>query len=274
MKTKKITAVVLATVSVSAAAAFAACGGNGGGDKVTISLAGSTSVEPLMGALADEYMEQHKNVTINVQGGGSGVGITNAKDGKGDFGMASKAVSEDEVTSVKIADDGIVVIVNKSNELTNVTSAELYELYTAGTAIGSATLPIAREPGSGTRDAFEELVKNGEKEALKENSERASNTKEFNTTGGVLTEVQTNKASLGYISLGAYDEKLVKKVSFEGVEATVAGVKDGSYKMSRPFNLLYNTSKGLSDGAKAFLDFILSAEGQSIIAAEGYITAS
>lgn len=268
MKSKKITAIVLAAISVGGMAAFASCGESD--DKVTISITGSTSVQPLMGVLADEYMKQHKNVTIQVEGGGSSVGIADAKAGSADFGMASKAVSEDGVTTVKIADDGIVVIVNTASELTNVTGAELYGLYTSGTAVGSATLPIARESGSGTRDAFEEFVKNADGELLKSNSTRAGNTKEFNSTGGVLTEIKTNKAALGYISLGSY-ENTVKMLTFEGVAATVESVKDGSYKMARPFNILYNTSKGLSDGAKDFLDFILSAEGQNIVAQEGYV---
>ena len=120
-------AVALAAITMGTMAAFASCGSDGdstgstGGsgtsgtaEKVTLSFAGSTSVQPLMGALADAYMEKNKNVEIEVQGGGSAVGISNAQEGKGDFGMASKHVDEEGVTSVKIADDGIVVIVNKA----------------------------------------------------------------------------------------------------------------------------------------------------------------
>lgn len=269
MKMKKIAAVALAIATLGTMAAFASCGGNDANGTATIEFAGSTSVQPLMGALADEYMKTH-DVEIKIEGGGSSVGVANAKEGKGDFGMSSAPVSEDGVTAVKICDDGIVVIANTSSELTNVTSAQLYDFYTAGTAIGSATLPVTREPGSGTRGAFEDLVAGSDGTLLKKNTTRAGNTKEFNSTGGLITEVQTNKAALGYISLGSYVDT-VKKLTFEGVEATVANIKAGSYTLSRPFVLAYNTEKGLTDAAQAFLDWILSTEGQAIVESNGYI---
>lgn len=284
MKSKKFMAVALAAITMGTMTAFASCGSDGdstgstGGsgtsgtaEKVTLSFAGSTSVQPLMGALADAYMEKNKNVEIEVQGGGSAVGISNAQEGKGDFGMASKHVDEEGVTSVKIADDGIVVIVNKASELTNVTGAQLYDLYTTGTAIGSATLPVAREEGSGTRDAFEDLVKSSSGEKLKDTETRYGKTESFNSTGVAMTKVATTKAALGYISLGSLNDT-VKALTFEGVAATVENVKNKSYTMSRPFELCYNTEKGLSEEAQAFLDFILSEEGQEIVADEGYIT--
>lgn len=267
MKNKKITATLTALAATFTAVSFSACGGK----KTTIELAGSTSVEPLMGVLADAYMSKHKDVEVRVEGGGSSVGVSNAKEGKGDFGMASKSVSEDGVTAVKICDDGIVVVVNKENALTDVTGEQLYEFYTAGTPIGVATLPVARESGSGTRDAFEELVKNAEGDKLKDQAVRASNTKEFNTTGGALTEIRTSAVSLGYISLGSYEDS-VKKLTFNGVEGTAENIKNGSYQLARPFNILYNTEKGLSEAARSFLNFILSDEGQAIVAEEGYVT--
>lgn len=281
MKSKKFMAVALAAITMGTMAAFASCGsdgdstgstgGSGTAEKVTLSFAGSTSVQPLMGALADAYMEKNKNVEIKIEGGGSAVGISNAQEGKGDFGMASKHVDEEGVTSVKIADDGIVVIVNKESELTNVTGAQLYDLYTTGTAIGSATLPVAREEGSGTRDAFEELVKSSSGEKLKDTETRYGKTESFSSTGAAMTKVATTKAALGYISLGSLDDS-VKALTFEGVEATVDNIKNSSYTMSRPFELCYNTEKGLSEAAQAFLDFILSEEGQEIVSQEGYIT--
>lgn len=281
MKSKKFMAVALAAITMGTMAAFASCGsdgdstgstgGSGTAEKVTLSFAGSTSVQPLIGALADAYMEKNKNVEIKIEGGGSSVGISNAQEGKGDFGMASKDVKEDGVTSVKIADDGIVVIVNKASELTNVTGEELYNLYTAGTAIGSATLPVAREEGSGTRDAFEDLVKSSSGKKLKDTETRYGKTESFNSTGAAMTKVATTKAALGYISLGSLNDT-VKALTFEGKAATVDNIKSGEYTMSRPFELCYNTEKGLSEAAQAFLDFILSEEGQAIVEDEGYIT--
>ena len=275
MKSKKFMAVALAAITMGTMAAFASCGSNGdsagGSSKNAISLTGSTSIQPLMGKLADAYMKEHKDISIEIQANGSSEGISNAKEGKGDFGMSSKHVDEEGVTTVKIADDGIVVIVNKASELTNVTGAQLYDLYTTGTAIGSAKLPVARDEGSGTKDAFEDLVKSSSGEKLKDTETRYNGTEGFSSTGGVMTKVATTKAALGYISLGSLNDT-VKALTFEGVEATVDNIKNGSYTMSRPFELCYNTEKGLSEAAQAFLNFILSEEGQEIVSQEGYIT--
>jgi len=265
MKMKKITATVMAFIALSATGAFSACG-----DTQTIEIAGSTSVQPLMGALADAYMAKNSSVQIKVEGGGSSIGVSNAKEGKGDFGMASKAVSEEGITCVKLCDDGIVVVVNKSNPLTDVSGVQLFDLYVHGASIASATMPITREAGSGTRDAFEGLVKK-DREKLENVADRAP-TQEFSSTGTAITYIQQNENALGYISLGAYDPNKVKKVAFEGVEGTAENVKNGSYRLARPFNILYSTDKGLSKVAKDFLDFILSQEGQEIVAEEGYIT--
>ena len=120
---------------------------------------------------------------------------------------------------------------------------------------------MAREEGSGTRDAFEDLVKSSSGEKLKDTETRYGKTESFNSTGAAMTKVATTKAALGYISLGSLN-----------VAATVENVKNKSYTMSRPFELCYNTEKGLSEEAQAFLDFILSEEGQEIVADEGYIT--
>ncbi len=265
MKMKKMMATVMAFIALSATGTFSACG-----DTQTIEIAGSTSVQPLMGALADAYMAKHGNVQVKVEGGGSSIGVSNAKEGKGDFGMASKAVSEDGITTVKLCDDAIVVVVNKANSLTDVSGVQLFDFYVSGLAIGSATMPITRESGSGTRDAFEGLVKK-EGEKLENVANRAP-TQEFSSTGTAITYIQQNANALGYISLGSYDSQKVKKVAFEGVEGTAENVKNGSYQLARPFNILYNTGKGLSDAAQDFLDFILSEEGQAIVAEEGYIT--
>ena len=266
MKMKKLMATLLAVTSLCAMTTTTACG-----NSETIEIAGSTSVQPLMGVLADAYMKKHGSVQIKVEGGGSSIGVSNAKEGKGDFGMASKAIDENGVTTVKICDDGIVVVAHKRSELSNVTGEQLFGLYVSGMAIGSATMPVTREAGSGTRDAFESLVKNSEGTKLESVSDRAA-TQEFSSTGTALTYVQNNANALGYISLGAYDSTKVKKLAFEGVEGNAETVKSGAYKLARPFNILYNTKKGLSGTAQGFLDFILSEEGQAIVAEEGYVT--
>lgn len=266
MKLKNMTAFLIALTAFNATTAFTSCG-----EMKTIEIAGSTSVQPLMGALADAYMAKHSGVQVKVEGGGSSIGISNAKEGKGDFGMASKAVFEEGVKTVKICDDGIVVVVNKANPLNEVSGIELFNFYVSGIAISSATVPVSREAGSGTRDAFEGLVKDENGKKLEKVSDRAS-AQEFSSTGTAITYIAQNENALGYISLGAYDPQKVKKLTFEGVEGTAENIKNGSYQLARPFNILYNATKNLSQEAKDFLDFVLSDEGQAIVAEEGYIT--
>lgn len=131
---------------------------------------------------------------------------------------------------------------------------------------------ISREDGSGTRGAFVELFgveqKNdaGEKEDM--TTEEASIT---NSTSVMMTTVAGDVNAIGYISLGSLNDT-VKAVEIDGVAPSVAAIKDGSYKISRPFNIVPNPS-GLSPVAQDFLDYIMSAEGQAVVEENGYITA-
>ena len=129
---------------------------------------------------------------------------------------------------------------------------------------------ISREQGSGTRGAFIELFgieqKDEEGNKIDYTTELAEET---NSTAVMITTVAGNKQSIGYISLGSLDET-VKAVKIDGAEASVETVKDGSYKVSRPFNIVTKT-EGVSEAAQNFIDYIMSAEGQEVINEEGYI---
>lgn len=141
------------------------------------------------------------------------------------------------------------------------------------------TQAVTREDGSGTRSAFDELVKSSEgvsiEKALETAFAFASNVSEANSTNNVVTKVAASPVALGYISLGSIsaNAEKVKAVKVEGVEATKENVVNGSYLLSRPFNIVYRTYEGLSDLAKNFISYIESAEGQTIID-EGYIAAA
>ncbi len=274
---KKLTKVIMSGAAVAAlgctmAASLTGCGN----DKSTINITGSSSVSPLMSVLADEYMDAHSNVNILVQTSDSTSGVTDTQSGKNNLGMASRALKDEEtgVTSVKICDDGVALIVNPNCTVTSVTSAEVYELYANGTAIqGTLTNAITREDGSGTRDAFDGLIKNVAGNKLSALTSFADCVEESNGTGAVKSDIAANSNGnkVGYISMGALNNT-VKALVYEGVEATAANVKSGDYKLARPFNVLYNTEKGLSGATKEFLDWILSAEGQQIVESEGYVT--
>lgn len=136
---------------------------------------------------------------------------------------------------------------------------------------GESINVVSREDGSGTRGAFVELFgveqedENGE--TVDMTAESASIT---NSTAVMMTTVAGDANAIGYISLGSLDDS-VKAVKIDGAEATVDNVKSGDYKVSRPFNVVTNSNTELSDVAQDFMNFILSSDGQAVVAEEGYI---
>lgn len=268
----KMTKTLMSALCVAAvcggATALGACGDGNGTEELVIT--GSTSVEPLMKKLAAVYEENHAGVEINIGVGGSSVGVSDAKNGKNDFGMASRELKTEEkadgMVSLKIADDGLAMIVNKNCTVDSVTQAEVKALYENGTAIQDVLRgALSREDGSGTRDAFEEII--GIKSLYKGTGFEDG----LSATGTVIANIQGNTEGnqMGYISLGSLNDS-VKALKYNGVAATVANVTNKTYTLARPFNIVYKQG-GLSELAKSFIDFIVSAEGQAIVTANHYI---
>ncbi|MGT2910175.1 substrate-binding domain-containing protein [Streptococcus cameli] len=140
----------------------------------------------------------------------------------------------------------------------------------AGGGSSSQTINVvSREDGSGTRGAFVELFgvleKNDAGEKVDMTSDKAMIT---NSTAVMLTTVAGDANAIGYVSMGSLDES-VKAMKIDGAEASVDGIKDGSYKISRPFNIV--TKEKLSDAAQDFMNFVLSDEGQAVVEETGYI---
>ena len=281
---KRVTCLACVAVMGLGAAMFAACddqGNNPGGDTSReveeILISGSSSVTPLMEKLAEVYESFNPYVDITVQGSDSGTGVADTIAGKNDFGMASRDLKDSEteqgVTSESICLDGVALVVNPNAELEEVTSDQVYQLYANGTAIGAITNAISREDGSGTRDAFDSLIKSAAGDELGDLLKFADCVSVANSTGTVMTDIAANSNGniLGYISMGSVDST-VKTVKFEGVEATAENVKNGSYTLSRPFNIVYKSEDDLSEAAKLFIAFIQSEAGQLIAEAEGYIS--
>ena len=128
---------------------------------------------------------------------------------------------------------------------------------------------VSREEGSGTRGAFIELFGVQEKNADGEKVDLTTNTAIVtNSTAVMLTTVAGDANAIGYASLGSLDDTN-KILQIDGVDATVENIKDGSYKISRPFNIV--TQDGLSDAAQDFVNFILSSDGQAVVENSGYI---
>lgn len=236
----------------------------------SIILAGSTSVQPFAEKLAEEYMILHPDITIDIQGGGSAAGIMAAKSSTADIGMSSRALKSDETNLwyVEIAKDGLAIIVNPENPVTNLTLAQVQDIYSGKTdswnRLGGNSSKIhvfTREEGSGTRSAFESLVM-GTTHIMGEAMVQDSN-------GAVRQLVADDRNAIGFISLGLVD-KTVKPIKLNNIIPTREHVIDGSYLLSRPF--LFLAAKEPTGLVKDFIDFTLSAKGKALLDAEGLVT--
>jgi len=241
------------------------------GQARTISVGGSTSVNPLMELLIAGYAKVNSNVKFNVSATGSGDGIKGVPAGTCEIGMSSRDLTPAEkgtdLTELVIAVDGIAVIVNSKNPVADLTTDQIKDIYTGKITrwqdLGKAAngkkgriAVVSREPGSGTRGAFEEI--------LKFQDQLVKGAIEFDGTGAIKAEVSRNQDAIGYISLGSVDNT-IKALGVNGVAATTENVKTGAYKIARPFILLYRKSVALNAQTKAFLDWILSPAGQDIV---------
>ena len=230
----------------------------------TITVAGSTSVQPLSDELAKVFMAKNPKVKVFVQGGGSSAGTKAAMNGTADIGAASRELksSEKGLFETVIAKDGISVVVNPKNEVKELSLEQIKAIF-AGKIInwkevGGQNMKIVvvnREAGSGTRGAFEEIIM-GKDAVTNDCLIQAS-------TGAVKSTVSITKEAIGYISLGALD-KTVKPLIVEGYEASEKNILDNKYKIARPF--IYVTKSAPTGIVKAYIDFILSNEGQKIVA--------
>ena len=256
-----------AAAETSAAAADADLSG-------TVSTDGSTSMEKVIGALSEAFQEKYPNVTVTYNPTGSGSGITAVTEGNCDIGLASRNLKDEEkngLTSTTVAIDGIAMIVNTANEVSDLSLDQIAKIYTGEITnwkdVGGADqeiVVIGREAGSGTRDGFESITGT---------SDKCQMDQELTSTGAVIQAVGANEAAIGYASLAAVDDT-IKTLTVEGVAPSEETVLDGTYKIQRNFNMITNDSKELSPAAQAFLDFATSLEAASLIEAAGAVPVS
>lgn len=275
MRSKKLKLMVGALLVTMVGATFVGCGSNesaSNSDTTTISISGSTSVGPLMEKIQEKY-EEVNNVTLEIQQNGSGAGIKDVSGGVSEIGMSSRELKDDEKTSVEgtvIAYDGIALLVNPNNSVKNISLEDVKKIYTGEITnwkeLGGADAPIvvvSREEGSGTRDAFQEIV-GYESEELTKDATISDG------SGAVKTTVAGNENAIGFASF-EYIDDTVSALSIDNVEPTAEKVKAGEYKISRPF-LLVTKEDSLTEEGEAVIQFILSSEGQQIVAENKLIT--
>ena len=274
--------------TVAAAAALTACGGSASSATAStassaagstaagtlsgnVATGGSTSMKNVIAALTEGFAEVEPGVTVSYDPTGSGAGITGATDKTLDIGLSSRALKDDEkndVDGTTVALDGIAIIVNKDSKVADLTVDQLKQMFTGeitnwsevGGDDGEIVL-IGREAGSGTRDGFESIVD------VKDSCKYAQ---ELTATGAVISAVEANPLAIGYASLSAVGDT-VAMVTVEGVACSEDTVKDGSYKIQRPFVFVTNKSVTLSEQAQAFVDFATSKDAADLIRTAGAV---
>ena len=239
----------------------------------TISLAGSTSMEKLCEAMSESFMETYPGVTVTVEYTGSGAGLESLASGSVDIGNSSRRLKDEEVAGGAVenvvAIDGIAVIVDPANSVSDIPADKLAAIYkgeiTNWSELGGddeAIVVIGRESGSGTRDAFEELL---------EVKDACKYAQELDSTGGVKAKVAATPGAIGYVSLDVVDES-IKAVSIDSVEPTEANIIAGDYLLSRPFVMATNGEiSAQNDLVKGWFDYISSDAGKDVIKSAGLI---
>ena len=239
----------------------------------TISLAGSTSMEKLREAMSESFMEKYPGITVTVEYTGSGAGLESLASGSVDIGNSSRHLKDEELSGGAVenvvAIDGIAVIEDKENTVTDISAEDLAKIYTGEISNWSelggkdeAIVVIGREAGSGTRDAFEELL---------EVADNCAYAQELDSTGAVLAKVASTPGAIGYVSLDVVDDSVIA-ISIDGTEPTEEKILAGNYLLSRPFVMATNGEiSAQNDLVKTWFDFIKSEDGKSVISQVGLI---
>ena len=265
---KKIVCILLALVMLVGAGMSALAEGS-------VSTDGSTSMQKVIGALGEYFTNENPDVNFTYNPTGSGSGITAVLEGRCDIGLSSRALKDEEkaegLVETVLAYDGIAIIVNPDNPLTDIDLDTLAKIYkgeiTNWKDVGGSDeeiVVIGREAGSGTRDGFESIT---------DTKDACVYRQELTSTGDVITAVSQNPAAIGYASLASVKDT-VKALSVGCVVPTEETVKDGTYPVQRPFVLVTREGVELSETAQKFFDFATSIEAADIISAAGAVAAA
>ena len=266
---KKIICLALALAMVLTLSLSACANGLSG----TVSTNGSTSMEKVVGILSEQFMEDNSDVTVTYDATGSGTGIEAVANGTCDIGLASRGLKDVEtekgLVATTVALDGIAIIVNAECPVEDLTVEQIADIFTGKVTSwedfgGKGDIAcIGREAGSGTRDGFESITGTKDTCVLAQ---------ELTSTGAVIAAVKSSPNAIGYASLSAVEgQEGIRVLTVNGVACTEETVLDGSYVVQRPFNLVTVEGKELSQAAKAFFDYMLSAEASELIVKAGAV---
>jgi len=235
----------------------------------SITLAGSTSVQPFAELLAEEFMKDHPSIVANIQGGGSSAGARAALTGVAHIGMLSRELRDEEkaLFSVVIAQDAIAIVVHPTNPADDLDVRKIQAIFSGEISnwaeVGGPKHPIhivTREEGSGTRGAFDEIIMG--------NAEVTPGAIVQDSNGAVRETVAGDVSAIGYLSLGLVDRR-IKSVQVSGVAPSIENVRNGTYRVVRP--MLFATRGRPSGNVRLFIDFCLSETGQRQLASEGLV---
>lgn len=240
----------------------------------SVSTDGSTSMEKVIGALGEAFQED-TGISFTYNPTGSGSGIKAVQEGRCDIGLSSRDLKEEEkasgLTGTVLAYDGIAIVVNPENPVTDLSLETIADIYTGEITNWSEVggndaeiVLIGREAGSGTRDGFESIT---------DTEDACQYRQELTSTGDVITTVSQNPGAIGYASVASVKES-VKALAVDGVAASEDTIKDGSYVVQRPFVLVTKSDTKLSEAAQKFFDYITSTDAKEIIAGAGVVSAN
>ena len=271
MDNKFIIGIIAAIVVIAAAVLIFNPGGSASGK---IDIVGSTSVQPVAEKLVEEYQKSHPDVRINVQGGGSGVGIKSVQDGTADIGTSSKELKDDEkegLTEYVLGQDGIVIAVNSENPVSDLTKEQLKDIFsgkiTNWKEVGGPDAEInliTREEGSGTLDAFQSIVLGSDTKMKPEAIVQSS-------TEAVKQSVKQDPNAIGFVSYAHMGDD-VKALSIGGVTPSESTIADGTYELQRPF--IFLVKGAATEDLKEFIDWVMGPEGSKILEEEKIIKSS
>jgi phosphate transport system substrate-binding protein len=230
-----------------------------------LKIAGSTSIQPLSTQLANAFMQKYPNVKVTVVGGSTSSGLEFAQNGSADIGAVSRVLTAAEMSTYKnylIALEGVVIIVNPSNKVASLTMDQARQIFDGqitnwqDVGGGNATINLfIRERGASARAVFQDILMGSDS---------------FSPSAGIQTSTEAigdsvagDPDAIGFISLGDLDQS-VKALALQGVQPSMQTVFNGAYKISRPF--FYVTKDEPQGLTKAFIDFVLSPEGQAVVA--------